>query len=244
MAKKAKYNISKIIEQCLASLQSTSTLSGYQVSTLKLIQHCKTAQLGGHIERCVKYFHCVFTIPSELHPLIRYNKKLIYDAMMRCVKDTLLTFGYDHKHGISGKIGAILLLHTWTQQINFHPHVHCIVPAGGLRSNGVWKQAKSKGDFLFPAQAMANLFRGKLLAAIHNLFLNKQLNMTAKLKRQYWIRKNKLYNTNWVTYAKKAFGGPDQVLEYIGRYTHKICISNFRITQRLCKNKACRIFGI
>jgi len=103
------------------------------------------------------------------------------------------------------------------------------VPAGGLRSNGVWKQAKSKGDFLFPAQAMANLFRGKLLAAIHNLFLNKQLNMTAKLKRQYWIRKNKLYNTNWVTYAKKAFGGPDQVLEYIGRYTHKICISNFRI---------------
>jgi len=268
MAKKAKYNISKIIEQCLASLQSTSTLSGYQVSTLKLIQHCKTAQLGGHIERCdtcaykrihynscgnrncpscqgvnkekwvfdrqydllpVKYFHCVFTIPSELHPLIRYNKKLIYDAMMRCVKDTLLTFGYDHKHGISGKIGAILLLHTWTQQINFHPHVHCIVPAGGLRSNGVWKQAKSKGDFLFPAQAMANLFRGKLLAAIHNLFLNKQLNMTAKLKRQYWIRKNKLYNTNWVTYAKKAFGGPDQVLEYIGRYTHKICISNFRI---------------
>ena len=177
----------------------------------------------------VKYFHCVFTIPSELHPLFRYNKKLLYDTMMSCVKDTLLAFGYDRKHGISGKIGAILLLHTWTQQMSFHPHVHCIIPAGGLNRHGQWKQAKSKGDFLFPAQAMSDLLRGKLLAAIHQLFLDKKLNMSGQIKAQYWKTKNKLYNTNWVAYAKKAFGGPQQVLEYIGRYTHKICISNYRI---------------
>ena len=149
--------------------------------------------------------------------------------MMHCVKETLLAFGYDPQHGISGKIGAILLLHTWTQQMTFHPHVHCIIPAGGLNKHGKWKQAKSKGDFLFPAQVMSNLFRGKLLATIHQLFLNKKLNMSAQIKAQYWKNKNKLYQINWVVYAKKAFGGPDQILEYIGRYTHKICISNYRI---------------
>ena len=268
MSRKSKFEIAHVIQQFLPTLLQSNSLSGHQKSTLKLIQHCKTAALGGHLEQCnqcaytrihynscgnrncpscqavnkekwvferkfdllpVKYFHCVFTIPSELHPLFRYNKKLLYDTMMRCVKDTLLAFGYDHKHGISGKIGAILLLHTWTQQMTFHPHVHCIIPAGGLQSNGHWKQAKSKGDFLFPAQAMAALFKGKLLAAIHQLFLNKQLHMNAQMKVQYWKTKNKLYNINWGAYAKKAFGGPQQVLEYIGRYTHKICISNFRI---------------
>lgn len=266
--RKVKFQIAQAIKQWLPTLEQNASLSGHQRSILKLIAHCKTAMLGGHIEKCnncaykryhynscgnrncpscqavnkekwifdrqfdllpVKYFHCVFTIPSELHPLVRYNKKLIYDVMLRCVKDTLLTFGYDHKHGISGKIGAILLLHTWTQQLTFHPHVHCIIPAGGLKNNGQWQQAKSKGDFLFPAQAMSNLFRGKLLAAIHQLFLNKKLNMSAPIKAQYWKTKNKLYLINWVAYAKKAFGGPQQVLEYIGRYTHKICISNHRI---------------
>ena len=268
MKHKARFEIAQVIQQWLPALEQNTSLSGHQKSTLKLIAHCKTAMLGGHVEQCnhcahsrihynscgnrncpscqavnkekwvfdrqfdllpVKYFHCVFTIPSELHPLFRYNKKLLYDKMMRCVKDTLLAFGYDHKHRISGKIGAILLLHTWTQQMAFHPHVHCIIPAGGLNKHGQWKRAKSKGDFLFPAQAMATLFRGKLLAAIHQLFLNKKLNMSAQIKTQYWITKNKLYNINWVAYAKKAFGGSQQVLEYIGRYTHKICISNFRI---------------
>ena len=268
MAQKARFQIAQIIQQWLPDLARRSSLSGHQKSILKLIQHCKTAKLGGHLERCnqcaytrihynscgnrncpscqavnkekwifdrqydllpVKYFHCVFTIPSELHPLFRYNKKMLYDAMMTCVKDTLLTFGYDPKHGISGKIGAILLLHTWTQQMAFHPHVHCIIPAGGLNKHKQWKQAKSKGDFLFPAQAMSNLFRGKLLASIHQLFLNNELNMSSQIRAQYWKTKNKLYQIKWIAYAKKAFGGPNQVLEYIGRYTHKICISNHRI---------------
>ena len=83
----------------------------------------------------VKYFHCVFTIPSELRIYFRYNKKMLYDLLMTCVKDTLLTFGQDPKHGIDGKIGAITLLHTWTQQMTYHPHIHCIVPAGGLKGN-------------------------------------------------------------------------------------------------------------
>ena len=178
----------------------------------------------------VKYYHCVFTIPSELYIYFRYNKKLLYDLLFQCVRETLLTFGLDPKHGISGKVGAICLLHTWTQQMTYHPHVHCIVPAGGLTKNGTWRHAKSKGEFLFPARAMSRLFRGKLLAELHLLHRQGSLAMTTAMRNLYYQTKNKLYNKEWVVYAKKAFGGPQQVLEYLGRYSHRICISNFRIT--------------
>ncbi len=177
----------------------------------------------------VKYFHCVFTIPSELYIYFRYNKKLLYDLQMRCVKDTLLVFGVDPKQGINGKVGGILLLHTWTQQMTYHPHAHCIVPAGGLKSNGQWQHSKSRGDFLFHVKAMSRLFRGKFLASFHELYKNGQLKMTDQMKADYKFTKNKLYKVGWVAYAKQAFGGPDQVLEYLGRYSHRICISNYRI---------------
>ena len=177
----------------------------------------------------VKYFHCVFTIPSELYMYFRYNKTLLYGLLMRAVKDTLLTFGYDPKRGINGKIGGINVLHTWTQQLTYHPHVHCIVPAGGLTKSGQWKEAKSNGNFLFPVRAMSRLFRGKLLAGIHDLFKSKQLKLPADGLAKHKAIKNKLYGKEWNVYAKKAFGGPEQVLEYLGRYTHKICISNYRI---------------
>ncbi len=177
----------------------------------------------------VKYFHCVFTIPSESYIYFRYNKKLLYDLQMRCVKDTLLEFGIDPKQGINGKIGGILLLHTWTQQMTYHPHVHCIVPAGGLKSNAQWQHSKSRGDFLFHLHAMSRLFRGKMLAGIHDLYKSHQMRMTDQMTSDYKYIKNKMYKKEWVVYAKKTFGGPDQVLEYLGRYSHKICISNYRI---------------
>jgi len=148
---------------------------------------------------------------------------------MRSVKDTLLTFGYDPKHGINGKVGGILVLHTWTQQLNYHPHVHCIVPAGGITKTGKWKQSKSKGEFLFHVKAMSDLLKGKLLAGIHALYKSGKLNLPPNIADNHKAIKNKLYKTEWVAYAKKAFGGPDQVLEYLGRYTHNICISNYRV---------------
>ncbi len=177
----------------------------------------------------VKYFHCVFTVPSELYPYFRYNKRKLYTLLMRCVKDTLQTFGKDPKHGINGKIGAILLQHTWTQQMTYHPHIHCIVPAGGIDETGQWRHSKLKGDFLFPVKAMSRLFRGKLLAALHNEYKQGNLILTPQMDEQYRSVKNRLYSKEWVVYAKKAFGGPDKVIEYLGRYTHKICISNHRI---------------
>jgi len=177
----------------------------------------------------VRYFYSVFTIPSELYIYFRYNKKKLYDILMRCVKDTLQDLGKDPKQGIDGKIGGILLLHTWTQKMTYHPHVHCIVPAGGLSADKQWKHSKGKGNFLFPVIAMSRLFRGKLLAAIHQEFIADRLNLSPQMATDYKYIKNKLYTSEWVVYAKKAFGGPDQVLEYLGRYTHRICISNHRI---------------
>ena len=177
----------------------------------------------------VKYFHCVFTIPSELYVYFRYNKKLLYNLLFRSVRETLFTFGYDPKHGIGAKIGSICVLHTWTQKMTYHPHIHCIVPAGGLSNNGQWKHAKSKGDYLFPVLAMSGLFRGKLMCGIHQLFKNGQLKMTHAMRNKHFFIKDKLYKKEWVVYAKKAFDGPDQVLEYLGRYSHRICMSNFRI---------------
>ena len=177
----------------------------------------------------VKYFHCVFTIPSELYIYFRYNKKLLYDLMMLCVKETLMAFGQDPKSGIDGNIGGISILHTWTQQMTYHPHLHCIVPGGGLRYDNTWRNVKGKGDYLFPVKAMSSLFRGKLLAGIHAYFIDGQLKLPIDLRRKHKSIKNLLYKKKWVVYAKKAFGGPEQVLEYLGRYTHKICISNYRI---------------
>lgn len=177
----------------------------------------------------VNYFHSVFTIPSQLYIYFRYNKKILYDLLLKSVKDTLLTFGLDPKHKINGKIGAILVLHTWTQQITFHPHVHCIVPAGGISNNKQWKNSKAKGGFLFPVKALAIVFRAKLMHGLNQLFINNQLSLSQHLHSNFEKTKNLLFKKKWVVYTKKAFAGPQQVLEYIGRYTHKICISNFRI---------------
>ena len=148
----------------------------------------------------VKYFHCVFTIPSELQPYFRYNKKLLFGLIMKCTIDTLKVFGNDPKHGINAKIGSIALLHTWTQQLAFHPHVHCIVPAGGLTNSGSWNHSKSGGNFLFPVHAMSIVFRGKLLAAIHKLFKANKLKLSPQLSADYLYLKNKLYKKDWVVY--------------------------------------------
>jgi len=177
----------------------------------------------------VTYFHSVFTIPSELYIYFKYNKRILYDLLMRSVKETLDTFGKNERNGIGGKIGAILLLHTWTQQMGYHPHVHCIVPAGGLTPTGKWQQAKAKGQFLFSVRAMSVMFRGKLLAGIHQLYLSGKLRLPKQELDKYKKTKANLYLKEFVSYAKPAFGGPRQVLEYIGRYTHRICISNHRI---------------
>ncbi len=208
-------------------------------------RHCPTCQ-GINKERWilertydllpVKYFHLVFTLPSELRGLFLQNQSLLYKLLFHCAWDTIDEFALDPRQQMMAKAGMIAILHTWTQKLLYHPHVHCIVPAGGIDKSGQWKTSKGKDDFLFYVPAVANKFRGKFMYHLHRLYNAKQLKATGKqailLNTKVWATlKDKLYKTKWVVNCKKPFRGPDTVLEYLGRYTHKIAISNYRIKE-------------
>ena len=182
----------------------------------------------------VKYFHCVFTLPAQLRSLTIFNKKTIYELLFQSVKDTLLTFGYDPRQKIEGKIGGISILHTWNQKMQYHPHLHVIVPNGGITPDGKWITSRGKDNFLFHVKAMSKVFRGKFLGQLKTLVRTSQIKLPSELNSVDVSSAvsdliNQLYKTKWVVYAKQAFAGPEQVLEYLARYTHKICISNYRI---------------
>ena len=164
----------------------------------------------------VPYFHVVFTLPDHLNELcLRYPEKL-YSMLFSTAWQTLKGFG-ENPHFLGAKTGMIAVLHTWGQNLSMHPHLHCIVPAGGVTASGNWKSAKNKGKYLFPVKAMSKVLRAKFLDA-----LNKQGFLEADLHK-------KLLQKSWVTYAKQPFQNPQHVVEYLGRYTHKVAISNHRI---------------
>jgi hypothetical protein len=182
----------------------------------------------------VKYFHVVFTLPTELRSICYQNKRLLYNLMFSCVWKTLDDFSKDPRQGLLAKMGMIAVLHTWTQKLLYHPHIHCIVPAGGLDAAGNWKTSKSKGNFLFHATALAQTFRGKLMEQLLLLYKQKKLTLEGKISllkhhSNFWRLKKKLYETNWVVHTEAPFKNPDSVIEYLARYTHKIAISNYRI---------------
>jgi len=182
----------------------------------------------------VKYFHVVFTLPSELRSICYQNQRLIYNLLFSCAWRTMDDFSKDPKQRLMARMGMIAVLHTWTQTLLYHPHIHCIVPAGGLGEHGKWKSTKSKGDFLFHVTALAQTFRGKLLERLIKLYKAKELTLTGKISplkqyRNFWKLKKKLYETNWVVHTEEPFKNPDSVIEYLARYTHKIAISNYRI---------------
>jgi hypothetical protein len=206
-------------------------------------RHCPTCQ-GINKERWmlertydllpVKYFHVVFTVPSELRGLFLQNQKLLYNLLFRCAWKTIEGFALDPRQQMMAKPGMTAILHTWTQKLLYHPHVHCIVPAGGINKSGQWKTSKGNDDFLFYVPAVAGKFRGKFLYHLNQYYQSGELRATGKqavlLKHRVWQQlKDKLYKTNWVVNCKKPFRGPGTVIEYLGRYTHKIAISNYRI---------------
>lgn len=218
---------------------------------------CRTADLGGHVDSCtscgtirvsynscrnrhcpkcqgknreewiqqrenellpVPYFHVVFTLPDILNPLAISKPKEVYGTLFEAAWDTVNTFGNDPKH-LGANTGMIAILHTWGQTLSLHPHLHCIVPGGGLTKAGKWITARNKGKFLFPVKAMNKVFRAKFVESLKK----KITDIDKKLI-------NDLFKTQWVVFAKRPFGNPQSVLEYLGRYTHKIAISNHRIT--------------
>ena len=131
-------------------------------------------------------------------------------------------------------MGMIAVLHSWTQKLLYHPHIHCIVPAGGVDEVGNWKITKSNVDFLFYVTALAQTFRGKFMEKLIELYKQKKLTLEGKIAHlkgthDFWFLKKKLYDTEWVVFTKRPFKNPDWVIEYLARYTHKIAISNYRI---------------
>lgn len=200
-------------------------------------RHCPKCQalnqarwVEARLERIlpVHYFHLVFTIPSELHGLARNNRAKIFALLFRSAADTLLTLAADPKWlGKDAQLGITAVLHTWTRELLFHPHVHCIVTGGGLaRDQSQWVPAPC--DFLFPVYVVGALFRGKFMAGLQELLDQGELHDDV-LDRSARRRRQRLYKTSWVVYAKRPFGGPEQVYRYLGRYTHRVAISNARL---------------
>jgi len=143
-------------------------------------------------------------------------------------------FSKDPKQTLQARMGMIALLHTWTQKLLFHPHLHCIVPAGGVDEQGNWKNTKSNGDFLFYVRALAQTFRGKFMEKLIGLYKQKKLTLEGKIAslkqaHDFWLLKKKFYEINWVVHTEEPFLNSDSVIEYLARYTHKIALSNYRI---------------
>jgi len=165
----------------------------------------------------VPYFHVVFTLPDTLNRLCLYAPKEVYAILFKSAWSVLRDFGRNPKF-LGAGMGMVAILHTWGQNLGLHPHLHCIVPGGGITANGKWKYGKSKGKYLFPVKAMGKVFRARFVENLRKEF--------DRPKSFY----DKLFAKDWVVYAKRPFANPKYVVEYLGRYTHKIAISNHRIT--------------
>ncbi len=178
------------------------------------------------------YFHVVFTVPHELNVLALENPRLFYDLLFTATAQTLLEIASDAKH-LGAEIGVIAILHTWGQNLLLHPHIHCVIPAGGLSSDHR-RWIRPRYPFFLPVRVLSRIFRGKFLARLKHLHRRKKLQCAGPAAavadpRQFAKLLRRLHRHDWVVYAKPAFGGSMQVLRYLGRYTHRVAISNHRL---------------
>jgi len=180
----------------------------------------------------VRYFHVVFTVPPQIAAIALQNKKVVYDILLRASANTLLEIAADPEH-LGAKIGFLSVLHTWGQKLMHHPHVHCIVPGGGLSPQGD-RWIACRPNFFLPVRVLGRLFRGKFLAMIKCAFADSKLAFHGELAsladpEAFAADIKACYKHDWVVYSKKPFGGPRQVLKYLARYTHRVAISNHRL---------------
>jgi hypothetical protein len=259
--------VADIFRRHLDDYRQLHALTEGQERAVRALLACRTAALGGHLDRCtvcgfekpsynscrnrhcpkcqalaqarwvdarlerilpVHYFHLVFTLPSDLHGLAYSNPSEIFALLFKSAAETLLTLAADPKWlGQKAQPGITAVLHTWTRDLRLHPHVHCIVTGGGLADDlSQWVTASR--DFLFPVHVMGKLFRGKFMAGLEQLLADGKLRDDAT-DRAARRRRQRLYQTSWVVYAKRPFGGPEQVFRYLGQYTHRVAISNRRL---------------
>jgi predicted Zn-ribbon and HTH transcriptional regulator len=254
---KGRPELADIFRQYGHSYAKTHRLSAAQQKVMRAVETCRTAELGGHLKQCdlcgfehpsynscrnrhcpkcqslakaqwlqkqsaellpVGYFHLVFTLPHELNGPILANKKTLLALLFKVVSETLLEFGRSY---LGGTVGIIAVLHTWDQTLKDHFHLHCLVPAGALSfDHSRWISARK--NFLFPVKALSQLFRGKFLDGVKRCIDRGTVQTTGQALTE-------LRRKNWVVYAKKPFGSPQTVLDYLGRYTHRVALSNDRI---------------
>jgi hypothetical protein len=177
----------------------------------------------------VGYFHVVFTLPQALHGLALANKALMYQLLFKAASKTLLTIARDQKH-LGAQVGFTAILHTWGQQLGFHPHLHCVVTGGGLSLDGL-RWVHGRDTFFLPVKVLGKLFRGKFLHELRMARATGKLRVNAvqgEIVRWKNLLDN-LYRLQWVVYAKAPFAGPEHVYRYLGRYTHRVAISNHRL---------------
>jgi hypothetical protein len=198
-------------------------------------RHCPKCQglaqqkwIDGQRARLVDapHFHVVFTLPAELRSLAAFAPTVLHAMLFKCAAATLLAFG---RSRLSATIGAKLVLHTWTKELRYHPHVHAIVTAGGVQANGTWAPARQ--NFLFPVKAMSRVFRGKMRAALHRAHQDGAFRGFDDFcdPEAFERLRRRLAQLDWYVYAKRSFGRAKYVLEYLGRYTHRVALSNSRI---------------
>jgi hypothetical protein len=253
---KPAYELAQVIDRFGEEFDQKHSPNSYVKRTLSALLRCRTLSLGGHVDKCdqcghirisynscrnrhcpkcqntqreawiesrkrdlipVPYFHVVFTVPDKLNGLFLHKPAVLYNLLFHCAWETIAQFSYTK---LQAETGMVAILHTWGQNLSLHPHVHCVVPGGGIDYKGRWKQMNTSVNgkvFLFNVKNISVVFRGKFITALHKYFPQKKS----------FIRE--LYSTNWVVYAKEPFAGPVQVVEYLGRYTHKVAISNHRL---------------
>src|SRR4030095_12495410 len=247
------------------------SLCACEERVLRDITRCRTAALGGHVEKCdrcshleisynscrnrhcpkcqatarkkwlserqgellpVEYFHLVFTVPHELSSITFQNKKALYDILFRASAEALQEIALDPKH-LGAEVGFLSVLHTWGRSLEHHPHVHVIVPGGGLSSDRkAW--IPSRHQFFLPVKPLGRLFRGKFLAALKRAHREGVLSFEDSLthlhdEKTFAGYLSPLYERDWFVYSKAPFGGPEHVLRYLSRYTHRVAISNGRL---------------
>lgn len=251
--------VARIIDRFGSPFVAQCRPSSFVVRTLDALQQCRTATLGGHKEACgscgrerisynscgnrhcpkcqaarqalwvedrmrdaldVKYFHVVFTVPEALNPVCLLDSRAFYSAMFAAAWSTLQTFGYSH-YGV--ETGAIGVLHTWGQNLSLHPHIHCLVPAAGITLEGNPKRITREGQFLYPVRMLSAVFRAKLLT-----LLRRQLKQRGQLEPQQPVLAA-LWKKPWVVYCEPPLGSAQQIVKYLGQYTHRVAITNHRI---------------
>jgi len=252
-------------------LQHDGSLSTAQRRVMTAIEVCRTAALGGHLERCdccsyerpcysscrdrhcpkcqslaraewvekriaevlpTHYFHVVFSVPEQIASIAYQNKKVVYDILFRATAETLSTIAADPKH-LGAEIGFFAVLHSWGQNLLFHPHLHCVVPGGGISLDGT-RWISCRPHFFLPVRVLSRLFRRLFLQYLQEAFDSGKLRFFSNLAtledpQAFNRHLDPLRTLKWVVYAKPPFAGPQQVVNYVGRYTHRVAISNHRI---------------